>query len=100
MEMFLNVLWTENDNLQRRVLKVGVWSPGSLEAAASASPEPGSKTKAWLWRLVQGCLPLSYFFPLTPHEPYLLLLPKSPPLHFPRLLWLIQETGVKWCKLG
>lgn len=59
MEIFLNVLCTEDDSLQRRVLKVGVQSPGSLEAAGISSPEPGSKTKPWLWRLVEGCLPLS-----------------------------------------
>lgn len=39
MEIFLNILCTEDDSLQRRVLKVGVQSPGSLEAAGSSSQE-------------------------------------------------------------
>lgn len=100
MEIFLNILCTEDGSLQRRVLKVGVQSPGSLEAAGSSSPEPGSKMKPWLWRLVEGCLPLSYFFPQTPHDPYLWLLPKSPPLHFPGSLALgLNAQGVN-CRDG
>lgn len=59
------------------------------------SPEPGSKTRAWLWGLVEGRLPLSYFFPLSPHEPHPLMLPKSPPLAFHGVCCLIQETGVE-----
>lgn len=35
METFLNMLCTENDSLQRRVLKVGVQSPGSFRKCKS-----------------------------------------------------------------
>lgn len=59
------------------------------------SPEPCSKTRAWLWGLVEGRLPLSYFFPLSPREPHPPMLPKSPPLAFHGVCCLIQETGVE-----
>lgn len=78
------------------------WELGSCRKfkSGSSSPEPGSKMKPWLWRLVEGCLPLSYFFPQTPHDPYLWLLPKSPPLHFPGSLALgLNAQGVN-CRDG
>lgn len=39
-----------------------------LGSCVTPSPEPGSKMRAWPWGSVEGCLPLSYFFPLTLHE--------------------------------
>ena len=66
-----------------------------LGSCVTPSPEPGSETRAWLWGLVEGCLPLSYFFPLTPCEPHPLMLSKPPPLAFHGVRWLIQEIGVK-----
>lgn len=77
MEMLLNMLCT--NSLQRRMLKVHVQSPGKLQEVQVLlmAQEPGLVFGGWLWDVSQ----LSYFFPPAPHEPYLLLVPKSPPLH-------------------
>lgn len=43
LEIYLNMLCTKNDNLQRSMLKVGVQSPGSCR-----------KCKSWAWLKDQG----------------------------------------------
>lgn len=62
-----------------------------LWSCVTPSPEPCSKTRAWLWGLMEGYLLQNYFFPLNPCELHPLMLPKSPPLSF--LLGLLAYLG-------
>lgn len=92
--VFEHVMQREGEPAEKGAKGAGSVSQ-ELGSCVTPSPEPGSKTRAWLWGLMEGCLPVSSFVLLTASKPHPLMLPKPPPLAFHGVCWLIQKIGAK-----